>query len=166
MVLVPSRVGAVVEPVEIGVGGYFGSAAGFGGDLMFTIDSDCHLAREMLVRVATDAVGEYLAEAKASWEIISDNYQSANPPLEPAITLVVNGGSLEFGVSYVVDYEKRTAMKDKLFTRIVQEVANSNGRLEWAQSGVTVINQPPPPDALEPHPPTALGPTGRAAGSH
>jgi small-conductance mechanosensitive channel len=134
--------------------------------VVFTIDSDCQLAREMLVRVAAEAVGEYMAEARTSWTIISDNYQSANPPLEPTVTLVVNGGSLEFGVSYVVDYEKRTAMEDKLFTKIVQEVANSNGRLAWASSGVTVVNQPLPPDATQALPPTASSPTGRAAGSH
>jgi small-conductance mechanosensitive channel len=133
--------------------------------VVFTIDSDCQLAREMLVRVAAEAVGEYLAEARTSWTIISDNYQSANPPLEPTVTLVVNGGLLEFGVSYVVDYEKRTAMEDKLFTKIVQEVANSEGRLEWASSGVTVVNQPLPPDAIDAHPLSSPPTAGRAAGS-
>ena len=131
--------------------------------VVFTITSECQFAREMLVRVAGEAVGGYLAEAKTSWKIISDNYQSANPPLEPTITLAVNAGSLEFGVSYVVDYDKRTTMQDQLFTRIVQEVANSNGRLEWASSGVTVINQPLPPDATAAPPPPGAG---RAAGSH
>ena len=54
-------------------------------------------------------------------------------------------GSLEFTVSYVVDYTKRTAMKDQLFTKIVEEVANSDGRLEWASSAV--IPMRPPGDA-------------------
>jgi hypothetical protein len=31
---------------------------------------------------------------------------------------------------YVVDYTKRSALKDQLFTTIVEEVANSDGRLE------------------------------------
>jgi small-conductance mechanosensitive channel len=131
--------------------------------VVFTITSDCQFAREMLLRVATEAVGGYLADARTSWKLMSDNYQSANPPLEPTITLVVNAGSLEFGVSYVVDYTKRTAMQDHLFTKIVQEVANSNGRLAWASSGVTFISQPLPPDATEPPLPPG---TGRAAGSH
>ena len=52
--------------------------------------------------------------------------------LEPTVTLVVNAGSLEFTVDYVVDYTKRSAMKDRLFTKVVEEVANSKGRLEWA----------------------------------
>ena len=73
---------------------------------------------------------------------MSDYYRGANPPLEPTVALAVTAGSLEFSVSYVVDYTKRTAMQDKLFAKIVQEVANSNGRLAWAPSSVTVINLP------------------------
>jgi small-conductance mechanosensitive channel len=97
-----------------------------------TATSDCKLAGEMLLRVANEAIGEYLLEAQTSWKAISDNYRSANPPLQPTVALVVNNGSLEFTVSYVVDYTKRTAMQDQLFTKIVEEIANSKGRLQWA----------------------------------
>jgi hypothetical protein len=55
--------------------------------------------------------------------------------LEPTVALVVNAGSLEFTVSYVVDYTKRIAMQDQLFTKIVEEIANSNGRLQWVLPG-------------------------------
>src|SRR6202034_179279 len=48
----------------------------------FTTTSDCQFAREMLLRVAKEAIGEYLAEAQTSWKAISDNYRSENPPLE------------------------------------------------------------------------------------
>ena len=60
-------------------------------------------------------------------------------PLEPNVTLVVNTGSLEFSVIYVVDYMKRTSVKDQLFTKIVEEVARSNGRLEWASTAVGAV---------------------------
>ena len=62
---------------------------------------------------------------------MGDNYRSANPPLEPTVALVVNAGSLEFTVGYVVDYTKRNAMQDQLFTKIVEETANSKGRFQW-----------------------------------
>jgi len=136
--------------------------------VLFKITSDCQLAKAMLLRAANEAIGEYLAEAQRSWEVMSDNYQSANPPLEPTLALVVNAGSLEFTVSYVVDYTKRTAMKDQLFTKIVEEVANSGGRLEWASSAV--IPMSPPGDAG--HESKALLPSspilgaGHAADSH
>src|ERR1700730_12061322 len=102
--------------------------------VLFTTTSDSHLAREMLLQAAREAIGDYIVEAQASWKVMSDYYRGANPPLEPTVTLAVTAGSLEFSVSYVVDYNKRTAMQDKLFSKIVQEVVNSDGRLAWAPS--------------------------------
>jgi small-conductance mechanosensitive channel len=134
--------------------------------VVFSTASDSQLAREMLLRVAKEGIGEYLVEAQNSWKEITDNYRSANPPLEPTVALVVNAGSLEFTVSYVVDYTKRTTMKDELFTKIVEGVANSNGRLGWASSGVTSISQPATPAAIEPHPSSSTRGAGHAAGSH
>jgi small-conductance mechanosensitive channel len=132
---------------------------------LFTTTSDCQLAREMLLRVANETIGEYLAEAQTSWKTISENFRSESPSLEPTVALVVNAGSLELTVDYVVDYTKRTVMKDRLFTKIVQEVANSNGRLAWASSGVTVINQPVAPDAIEGHPSPSTRGAAHIAGS-
>jgi small-conductance mechanosensitive channel len=134
--------------------------------VLFTITSDCQLAREMLLRIANEAIGGYLIEARTSWKIISDNYRSANPPMEANVALVVDGGSLEFNVSYVVDYAKRTAMKDQLFTKIVQEVANSKGQLVWASSGVTYVSQPTTPDVAQAQQSSSTRSAGRAAGSH
>jgi len=136
--------------------------------VLFTTTSDCQFARETLLRAAKEASGEYLVEAQTSWKEISDNYRSENPPLEPTVALVVVGRSLEFTVSYVVDYAKRTAMKDQLFTKIVEQVSKSNGRLEWASSAV--IPMSPPGDAG--HESKALLPSsstlgaGHAADSH
>jgi small-conductance mechanosensitive channel len=114
--------------------------------VVLTIGSDATIARAMLLRVANEVIGEYLVEAQNSWNAVSDDYRTENPPLEPVVALVVNAASLEFTVNYVVDYAKRTTMQDRLFTKIVEEVAKSNGRLAWASSGVTVINQTSAPD--------------------
>jgi small-conductance mechanosensitive channel len=133
--------------------------------VLFTTTTDCQLAREMLARVAKEATGEYLIKAQTSWNVASEYYRGANPPLEPTVALVVNGGSLEFSVSYVVDYTKRTAMQDQLFTRIVREVANSDGRLAWAASEATLINRPPIPAAAEAHPSSSTRVASHPAGS-
>ena len=122
--------------------------------VVFTVGSDWQLAREMLTQVAREMTGDYLAEAQSSWKAVSDYYETANPPLQPLVTLVMNGGNLEFSVSYVVEYMKRTAVQDKLFTKIVQEVANSGGRLQWASTPTTVAAPPTtPPAAAPPSPP-------------
>jgi small-conductance mechanosensitive channel len=110
--------------------------------VVLTGTSDPQLARAMLLSVAREAIGDYLLEAQSSWQSMSENYQSVNPPLEPTVALVVNSGSLEFTVSYVVDYTKRIAKQDQLFTKIAEKVAQSDGRLKWASSTITVISQP------------------------
>ncbi len=134
--------------------------------VLFTTTSDSQLAREMLLQAAREAIGEYIVEAQASWKVMSDYYRGANPPLEPTVALAVTAGSLEFSVSYVVDYNKRTAMQDKLFSRIVQEVSNSEGRLAWAPSSVTVINVPATSASVPVEPASSTRSDGRAAGSH
>jgi small-conductance mechanosensitive channel len=128
--------------------------------------SDCQLAREMLLRVAKESIGEYFIEAQTSWKTVSDNFRIVNPVLEPIVILVVNNASLEFGLSYVVDYTKRTAKIDELFTKIVKEVANSKGRLEWASSATTVAVQPAVPDAIASRPFSSARGAGQSADSH
>jgi len=131
--------------------------------VVFTTSSDFQFAKDMLTRVATEAIGNYLLEAQTSWKILSDYYETASPPLEPTVTLVVNSGNLEFDVSYVAHYSKRTAMQDQLFTKIVQEVGKSNGRLQWSSTPTPVIIQPPTPGAAAPQPPTPTQGTARVA---
>jgi small-conductance mechanosensitive channel len=134
--------------------------------VVFTTSSDYQFAREVLQRVTKEAIGDYLVEAEASWKAMSDYYESENPPLEPVVTLVVNAGNLEFGVSYIVNYTKRTAMQDQLFTKIVQEVANSNGRLEWASTQAAVVLHPATPSAVTPQPLSSVPDAAKAATPH
>jgi small-conductance mechanosensitive channel len=115
-----------------------------------TCGSDHEHAREMLLRVAKETVRDYLVEAQGSWKGVVENYRIQNRSLEPTVTLDVSDGSLEFSLSYIVDYTKRTNVRDQLFTKIVDAVVNSNGRLEWATSSTTIVVQPPLPDFRTP----------------
>ena len=99
-----------------------------------TAQSDHRFAGTMLLKIAQETVADFMENAQHTWKDIKDDYRIVNPGLEPIVTLAVNGGSLEFTVSYILDYAHRTLMKDRLFTRIADEIANSQGRLEWASS--------------------------------
>jgi small-conductance mechanosensitive channel len=99
-----------------------------------TTESDPVLAREALLRIAKETVEDYLLDARRSWKDVTDNFRIENVSLEPTITLAVHGGCLEFILSYVVDYTNRSAVQDRLFSKMVEEVKKSNGRLTWASS--------------------------------
>ena len=132
--------------------------------VVLTTGSDCDFAREMLMRVAKETVGDYLPEAETSWKTVTEYYETVNPPLEPTITLAVNGGNFEFAVSYIVEYTKRTTIQDQLFTKIVQEVAKSDGRLQWASS--TTAAAPPVAAIAGPQPLVSGQGTTKAATSN
>jgi small-conductance mechanosensitive channel len=131
---------------------------------VFSATSDYQFANEMLLRIGQAAVSEYLPEAQISWKYINENFRIENSSLEPSVSLVVNGGSLEFCLSYVVDYTKRTALKTQLFTHIIEEVRNSQGRLEWASQTVTLTGPPAAADAVK-DPSSSTRGAGQAAAS-
>jgi len=97
-----------------------------------TVTSDLQLAREMLLRTAGVILSDYLEEAESSWKGVADNYRLEKSSLDPTVSLVVDGGCFVFTLSYIVDYADRNLMKDRLFTRIAQEITGSDGRLIWA----------------------------------
>jgi small-conductance mechanosensitive channel len=107
--------------------------------IRLTCRSDHERARQMLLRVAHETVSDYLTEAQDSWKRIVENYRIQNRPLQPTVTLDAGGGTLDFSLSYLVDYTRRTTVKDQLFTKIVDEVASSQGRLEWASSSASAV---------------------------
>lgn len=99
-----------------------------------TAQSDHRLAKEVLLRIANETLADHLVEEKYTWEKVAEDFRLEHPPLEPSVTLAVNGGSLEFTLSYIVDYTKTTATKDRLFTKLVEEISNSDGQLNWASA--------------------------------
>jgi len=127
----------------------------------FTLDSDHVFAREMLLQIARESVSDYVAKTEQSWEHVTDDFRIANLGREPTVTLVViDGGYVEFTVSYVVDYLKRTVTKDQLFTRILDEVSKNESKVRWVSS-----SSPAPHPAAAPASQDALAHASSAAGS-
>ena len=72
------------------------------------------MERPVWLRLCRAALRSLPAEAKRGWKQVTDNYRIESSGLEPIVAFAVNGGSLEFAVSYIVDYAERTVMKDLL----------------------------------------------------
>src|SRR5271157_4825461 len=118
--------------------------------IRFTLDSDHVLAREMLLQIASESVSDYVAKTEKSWEHVTVDFRIAAVRREPTVTLVMlDGVYVEFTVSYVVDYLKRTAMKDQLFTRILEEVSTNQSKVRWASSPGPATPPPAPAPASQ-----------------
>ncbi|MBK8059755.1 MAG: mechanosensitive ion channel [Gemmatimonadetes bacterium] len=99
-------------------------------------------ARAMLGRVVQEVAGEYVAPATGEWREMLARYRVENASLEPMVSLVLTDNWLEFTVRYAVPFDRRRAVKDRLFTRILEEVEASGGALRLASATMALVSVP------------------------
>jgi small-conductance mechanosensitive channel len=104
--------------------------------------SDHRLAREILQQVVEEAVGDYVARARVAWKGMVERYRIEDERVEPVVTVIANDNWMEFTVRYVVDYKKRRITKDQIFTRILEEFDQTDGRVAIASTTIHIVETP------------------------
>ena len=104
--------------------------------------SDRVLAREILLKSATDIAGEDVPLARAEWKMMVHKYLIEDAKVEPMVTLVANDNWLEFTVRYIVSYKQRRTQKDRLFTRILDDFDNTGGKVSVASTTLHLVDAP------------------------
>ncbi len=104
--------------------------------------SDYRLTRDILQRTTDEAVGGFIPIAQSTWGDMVSKYMIEEARIEPMVTLILNDNWMEFTVRYVVDYKRRRVTKDLLFTRILEEFEQTNGRVTIASSTVHLVDAP------------------------
>jgi len=115
--------------------------------------SDWQYARQMLENVANEICGEFAVHSHEAWELAVRKYLLEPAQIEPMVTLVANDNWLEFTTRYIVDYRKRRFVKDRLFTRILEEVDKSDNRIRLASATFEIVGVPPLVMERQQHPP-------------
>lgn len=104
--------------------------------------SDHRLARDIFQRILLDITGDYVEQAKASWATLIRQYRIEPAELDPRVFLIANDNWMEFTLRYVVDYKKRRITKDVLFTRILEDVDRTSGRVSLASATFHLVETP------------------------
>jgi small-conductance mechanosensitive channel len=119
--------------------------------------SDYRRARELIGRVAEEVVGEYARSAEQAWEPITRRYLIEAASVRPSVTMVANQNWIEFTLRYVVDYKVRRATRDRLFTRLLEEIDRTADTVGIAASTLNIEKLAP----LEVHLRRSRQPTGQ-----
>jgi small-conductance mechanosensitive channel len=123
----------------------------YSGDFPFVWDeitvpikygSDRHLAREIFQRVVHEVVGHHIPAAQAEWKHMVQKYLIEDQTIEPAVTIVATDNWIEFTIRYVVDYKRRRSTKDQIFTRILDEIDKTQGRIAIASTTIHLVQTP------------------------
>lgn len=104
--------------------------------------SDYKLAREILQKIADDAVVGLIPEAKKTWRGMVNKYRIEDARIEPMVTLIANDNWLEFTIRYVTDFKRRRSTKDALFTRIMEEFDSTDGKVTLASATFQLVEAP------------------------
>ncbi len=105
--------------------------------------SDHRLAREIFYRVLNEITLDYANHAKNAWETVITKYLIEAESVEPIVTNIITDNWIEFTLRYIVDYKKRRAIKDKIFTRILEEIEKTQGRVAIASTTFQLVEAPP-----------------------
>jgi len=100
-------------------------------------------ARAMLTRVVHEVAGDYEAGAAAEWREMLARYRVEHARVEPMVSLLLTDNWLEFTVRYVVPFDRRRTVKDRLSTRILEEVEASRGAFRLASATQAIVALPP-----------------------
>jgi hypothetical protein len=121
----------------------------YSGDFSFLWDeikvpvqygSNYQQAKDIFSAVAIEVCGSTGERAKEMWGHLVRKYLIEDASTEPMVTLLANENWVTYTIRYTVAYEKRRTTKDKLFSRILEEVTKTKGDVKFGSAMVQLVD--------------------------
>jgi len=104
--------------------------------------SDVEYTRKVLKDIAEEVVRDFTDSVRNSWEGLSKLYAIESAKIEPMVTISATDNWVEFTLRYVVDFKKRRSTKDLLYTRFLESVDQSGGKIQMASQTSEIVAFP------------------------
>jgi len=101
--------------------------------------SDWELARRTFRGVVDEVAATYAVESREAWKAVVERYLIEAAGIDPMITIRATDNWIEFTARYIVDYKKRRFTKDRLFTRMLEEIDKSENRIRLASATFELV---------------------------
>lgn len=103
-------------------------------------DSDFQEARNVFVKIVEEVCGEYARASQHTWDAMQGRFMLENASVKPSVTLRFDENWITFTLRYVVDFKRRRSTKDKLYTRILEEIRYNPDIIMIASVSMEVTN--------------------------
>lgn len=104
--------------------------------------SNYRAAKEILSNVGQEVTGDYAKKARIHWNEMVKKYLIEDASTQPMVTVVANDNWVEYTIRYVAEYRTRRTTKDKLYTRILEEVDESTENIQFASATFDLVGAP------------------------
>ncbi len=99
---------------------------------------DYEYAHAKFMEILNEVQGAYAVEAKKYWAKMTTIMMIENARVEPIVTMVFDQNWMTFTLRYVVDFKKRRGTKHLIFTKALDAVRNSNGKMTVASAAMEI----------------------------
>lgn len=96
--------------------------------------SDRVLARRILEEAVQEIVGDYVPEAKKTWDQLTRKFLIEHARVEPMVTMVMDENWMTYTARYVVEFKRRRTTKDAIFERVLDGYEATEGRVRVAST--------------------------------
>lgn len=104
--------------------------------------SNYNRTREILLKVADEVVGEYTKGANEEWAIMLRKFRIEKAKTDPQVSMVVTDSGVVFTLRYTVDFKYRRSTKDKIFTKVLDELQKAEGEILLPASTLQIVDAP------------------------
>ncbi len=111
-------------------------------NLPFRYGSDVELAKELVIKVATETLVEYTSNSMANWKKVVEKYYIEDAQVNPTLAISLTDNWIQFNLRYIVDYKKRRSVKHLLHEKIQREVDKTDGKVVLASTTFELIKIP------------------------
>ncbi len=111
-------------------------------DLPVRYGSDLDLARQLVLKVASEELSEYVAQSRKQWHAVVERYYIENAEVDPTLAIALTDNWVSFNLRYIVDYRKRRATKHRLNEKIGRAFRETGGKVELASATLELIRVP------------------------
>lgn len=104
--------------------------------------SNIEKTKTIINNAAKEIVAEFRHMAEKEWAEMTRKYMIEKAKTEPMITLTANESWLVFTLRYTVDFKQRRSTKDKLYTKIINDITAEGNAIKLPQFTVELLNMP------------------------
>ncbi|GAB4116615.1 MAG: mechanosensitive ion channel [Sideroxydans sp.] len=113
-------------------------------EIVVPVRSGCdhRLARSILLDVGKREQADTMAAAQQTWSNFILHHRAEDVRLDVVVTMSFDANWIEFTLRYLVDYSRRRATKDRLYTAILDAFEQTGGKVKVASPQLQITELP------------------------
>ena len=84
--------------------------------------SDHELARKIFMQILVEECGEYARKSEMVWNKLTNKYRVEKARVNPMVSIRFDENWITFTLRYIVNYKNRRTIKDRVYTRLLNEI--------------------------------------------